>query len=781
MGEDKAAKEELVSASDTERNWPGVLIALLVICVVLSLILISTLVLTPGDREPRVTKTRIPQSANWRWRNNATWTPDNQIVFRNKLGGITVYNPETDSLAEIINSSPFRQLNAQDFLLSADSKFVIFISNIKQVYKYTKEATYHIYELSSKVRYPVSEKYIEAQSSAPYLQTLRFGPVGSAYAFVSRNHLFYCGSGKERQAVKLSVSDADWVYNGYPDWIYQSEIIKSDEAFWFSTDGNFLAFAVFNDTDVGRVPFTKYGDQDPYPKSIQVPYPRPGTPNPTVSLWVVSLQDGYNKTLVPKPKQLANDNSYLAGVRWTDDDELVTVWVNRRQNVTAYSLCNVAPGAFIECSVEAVIRVDGKPADLRPRLKEPITRELSELFAGVPSLYKSLFKDTQGWIYYEASPEHKPTQRHLYCVGDDINLTQFETCVTCPTLYGNSTVSDVAVMSNTSVDGNPSSYPVKSTDCLYTKTTFSPNKRYYMIECLGPDVPSVHVFDTSNDTKIRTLDSNAALRQKYNSYAIPQIKLFPVELEDGGHAQVKLQLPPGLREYEDMIFPLVLKVSGTPGEPSVSHIWSVDYSSYLASKHNYIIAEIDAGDDVGSKAALRLISVVEYLKDNLKFIDTKRIAVYGEGFGGYMAAMILSLDTEMFQCGISINGIFSWPHYNSVWTERWLHTANITDNYRGYEDADITKKVGNLKDKKFLLLDSTYDFEVHYQHAMLMVRALVQADLIFKHLSYPDEGHGLVDVQNHLHRMMDQFWTDCFGELDFEEWESGTNAFAFKS
>ncbi|KAF6198949.1 hypothetical protein GE061_006972 [Apolygus lucorum] len=735
--------EEMVSGSDSERNWPGVLIALLVIMLVLSLILISTLVLTPGERQPRVTKIRVPQNIQLKWQNNATWSPDNVIVFRNKLGGITIYDPEANSLNELINNSPFRQLNAQDFLFSTDLKFVVFISSIIPVFKHTSEAQYHIFEVSTKVRYPVSEKYIEAQSNAPFLQTLRFGPVGSAYAFVVHNHLYYCGSGKERQAVKLSEGDEDWVYNGYPDWIYQNEIYGNDEAFWFSTEGNFLAFARFNDSKVGRVSFTQYSIMDPYPNNLEVPYPKPGTPNPEVSLWVVSLQDGYNKTMVPKPKQLKNDNSYLVGVRWAADDELVTAWVNRRQNVTIYSICHVHPGSNLECSVEAVINSDSKPADLRPRLKEPITRELSDTFATFPTLFQSLFKNSDGWIYYEASPENKPTQRHLYRVDDNINLTQIEFCVTCPTLYGNSTVSDVAVTQNATSNDGYQTYPIKSTDCLFTKTTFSPNRKFYMIECLGPDVPSVHVFDTVNDTKIFTLDHNTALKAKYNTYATPQIRLFPVELENGAIAQVRLQLPPGLREYEDMIFPLILKVSGKPGDPSVSHKWSIDYSAYLASKMNFIIAEIDASNEVGGRAALEQLSVVEYLRDHLKFIDKSRIAVFGEGYGGYMTTMILALDTSIFQCGISINGIYSWPHYNSVWTERWLHTANVTDNYRGYEEADVTKKVGNLKTKKFLVLDSTHDFEVHYQHAMLVVKALVQEDIIFKHLSYPDEGHDL--------------------------------------
>jgi inactive dipeptidyl peptidase 10 len=39
-----------------------------------------------------------------------------------------------------------------------------------------------------------------------------------------------------------------------------------------------------------------------------------------------------------------------------------------------------------------------------------------------------------------------------------------------------------------------------------------------------------------------------------------QVRMFEVEVDGGYTAQVRLYLPPGLREYEEMQFPLVLHV-----------------------------------------------------------------------------------------------------------------------------------------------------------------------------------------------------------------------------
>jgi len=127
--------------------------------------------------------------------------------------------------------------------------------------------------------------------------------------------------------------------------------------------------------------------------------------------------------------------------------------------------------------------------------------------------------------------------------------------------------------------------------------------------------------------------------------------------------------------------------------------------------------------------------------------------VWGWSYGGFATAMILAQDEEVFRCGISVAPITSWIHYSehnqalnkkpeifnpffrvdSAFTERYMGLPNVTDNYRGYEESDITKRAGNLREKLFLLIHGTADDNVHYQQSMMLIQALTAEGVLFRH------------------------------------------------
>lgn len=78
-----------------------------------------------------------------------------------------------------------------------------------------------------------------------------------------------------------------------------------------------------------------------------------------------------------------------------------------------------------------------------------------------------------------------------------------------------------------------------------------PTSAIYRIGATYRDKPLEPIFFIQNNTR---------LRQRVAQIALPQVKTFPVMISGGYHAQVRLYLPPGLREDEITRYPLILHV-----------------------------------------------------------------------------------------------------------------------------------------------------------------------------------------------------------------------------
>lgn len=67
------------------------------------------------------------------------------------------------------------------------------------------------------------------------------------------------------------------IFNGVPDWLYETEILKTSHTVWFSRDGVYLMFLSFNDTGVGEYSYAWYNSKSAdaiYPEVRSFRYPR---------------------------------------------------------------------------------------------------------------------------------------------------------------------------------------------------------------------------------------------------------------------------------------------------------------------------------------------------------------------------------------------------------------------------------------------------------------------------------------------------------------------------
>ncbi|KAH8293230.1 hypothetical protein KR018_000532 [Drosophila ironensis] len=375
--------------------------------------------------------------------------------------------------------------------------------------------------------------------------------------------------------------------------------------------------------------------------------------------------------------------------------------------------------------------------------------------------------------------------------------------------------------------------PPPPSDCLYHVAQFphSLQARYVLVDCLGPVVPNSILYGLKSTSQtgggpkakrqsssqqeqpptesaeekpaespksqflelLVTVQNNTRLKEKMARTAMPQVKTFPVMISGGYHAQVRLYLPPVLREDEITRYPTILHVYSGPGSQLVTDRWHVDWNTYLAGSKDYIVVEIDGRGSAGQGYQLlhevykRLgsvevsdqLEVSEYLRDNLHFIDARRMGVWGWSYGGYTAALALAGQQSIFQCGISVSPVTNWKLYDSAYAERYLSFPNVTDNYKGYEESDLSKYVDNLRERQFLLVHGTADDNVHVQQSMVLARSLTSKGVLYKQQIYPDEGHSLSGVKRHLYRSMTAFFEDCFKKLIDQQQQNQSDSMDF--
>lgn len=177
-------------------------------------------------------------------------------------------------------------------------------------------------------------------------------------------------------------------------------------------------------------------------------------------------------------------------------------------------------------------------------------------------------------VYFMATPLLTPGQRHLYRLHLKLNNTHNTNriyvtstepeCLTCnnqPNSYQLQSMYYDNDIDKDSTNTTDPTVPYKiPNNCAYNKIYFSKSYSYYVQECLGPDSPSVYLVETSTNLKRLVLNDGNLLRNRLNQLALPQIRTFNVEIRHGFQAHVRLFLPPGMKEEEEIAFPLILEV-----------------------------------------------------------------------------------------------------------------------------------------------------------------------------------------------------------------------------
>lgn len=717
---------------------------------------------------------------------NGTWISDTEFFYRNEQGDALIFDVATKS-AEVILPSEFLIQDAPfNFELSADRKYFLVAHGYRKIFRHSFLAKYEIIDLET--RNSVSLENSEVGPDRSVHQLVVWAPEGNGFAYVHRNNIYYRPTAANIAEVQLTWSGIPQViYHGIPDWVYEEEVFSSNTALWFSPDSRKLAYATFDDnrTRIMSIPFYGLpGNPDyQYTHDLNIRYPKPGTPNPTVGLSVVDLEEAINGNLnrieLQPPQDLLQGEPILSAVTWATENNVSAVWMNRVQNIAKIVSCSARtslclellslrePSGWVDLFTPPLFSPDGTkmvlilPYDQGPR--NGAYRHVSlvqqsrnvALTSGKFTVTEILSWDrARNLIYYLATEETDPAALHLYSVSDNLETAPNKPlCISCGV--------------RTAVD---------DTQCSYVRSSFSWNSSYYTLTCLGPWIPEIAVFNRDH-LRVIVLESNNEIRKLLQRATLPTTKRLEVSVPGDFKAQVQLWLPPDIDTSGKTKYPLFINVYGGPDSYRITKQFTVDWSTYLTVNKSIIYAVIDGrgsglkGNNMlfsiyrhlGSPEIDDQVNVTRFLQENLKYIDSKRTAIWGWSYGGYATGMALAKDKQnVFKCGISVAPVSDWIYYDTIYTERYMGLPSLRDNLEGYMNSALTRIASDIRNKQYLLVHGTLDDNVHYQQSMMLAKALEHNDVLFQQMSYPDEEHGLTGVRPHLYHTLGNFIDNCF-------------------
>ena len=615
----------------------------------------------------------------------------------------------------------------QDSILGVQTtgRYRLESENQEAIFRHSSVADYYIIDTMRHTRKQLGEGKVRDAVMSPN---------GRYVAFAKDNNLYIhkLDFGTE---VAVTKDENTEVINGIADWLYEEEFATTALFAW-SPDSKMLAFVRLDETEVPTFSWDVYSDTQ-YPKAESLRYPKAGCENAKVSVCVYDVATKGIQRL-----QVESGDVYLPRLRWTDENTLLVLRVNRDQTKMEVLSCNAKSTVchplyaeeskkyFVDYSLfdEWQWLSDGKFIVLSEKngwrqaylySSQGVEQKvLTPEGIDVTAVY-GVNEKTQT-LYYQAAPQ--PSTRHIYA----LNLKKGE------------------ISQLTKEEGMWSArFNSEATKAVFCYQSFETPNTYYLY----------------SKNKLELLEDNAEVKAAWQANGLPE----PEMMQINGLEAMLLRSP-----VTGNPSPLILMHYSGPASQRVLNRWRKRFE-YALVELGYAVLIVDTrgGDckgrawrnetymSLGQKEAEDLIMAANEMakRDD---IDGERMAIIGWSYGGYQTLYTMSQKNHPFKAGIAIAPVTDWKLYDSAYTERYMRRPQV--NPRGYEEASLLNKAADISGS-VLIIHGTGDDNVHVQHTMQYINALVEADKQFEMQLYPDDNHHLRQGNNakHMHNRILNF------------------------
>jgi len=626
------------------------------------------------------------------------------------------------------------------YSFSSDEQKVLFSTETEPIYRRSSKAEFYIYDIPSK-------KLTKLSNGGKQLYAT-FSPDAKRVAFARENNMFVVDLSNMQETQITTDGKFNSIINGYADWVYEEEFSFA-QGFHWSPDGKKIAFYTFDESQVPEYNLQMWGEL--YPQDYRFKYPKAGEANSAVKVSVYDVASGNTVKM-----DTGNEpDIYIPRIKWTDDPNLLSIQkMNRLQNTLEILHANATSGkanvvlketdkAYIDITDDLSYLEDGKSFihsseqdgfnhlylyNMNGKLVRQITKgnwDVSE-FIG--------YDEKSDRLYY-MSTEVSPLDRHLYSISSKGKNKK------------------------------------RLTEKAGThRADMSNDFKYYLDYYSAANTPPTVSLHTAKDGKlIKVLEDNQKLQNTLAQYDVAKQEFFTMNTADGTKLNGWMIKPTDFDPNKK--YPVLMFVYGGPGSQTVTNSWGgSNYLWYqvLADKGLIVMSVDNRGTgargaefkkatyaNLGKYEIEDQIEAARWL-GNQPYIDKDRIGIWGHSFGGYMTLLGLTKGNGIFRAGISVAPVTNWRFYDSIYTERYLKTPQ--ENASGYDQNSPLSFADKLQGD-LLLIHGTGDDNVHFQNAVAMQDALIDANKQFESFYYPNRNHGIYGGNTYIHRftMMTDF------------------------
>ncbi|NPD46829.1 MULTISPECIES: S9 family peptidase [unclassified Lentimicrobium] len=643
----------------------------------------------------------------------------------------------------IINDSVTLKYDSYEF--SPKEDLVLLSTETEAIYRHSSKSNFYIYSIEDKSLTLLSDNGKQRLAS--------FSPDATKIAFVRENNLFIVNLADMSEKQITTDGKFESIINGTTDWVYEEEFAFTKAFFW-SPNGDYIAYYKFDESKVKEFWMTYYGEL--YPKHEKYKYPKAGEDNSVVSIHTYQLSTGETKTM-----NIGEETDiYIPRMKWThESDKLVIFWMNRLQNNLKFLLTNPTTGEHTEIyneTNEYYIEITDNFHILANKKGENAGFILTSELDGFNHVY---YYNMEGKLQKQLTSGNWDVD-HIIGYDSKEKVVYYQAAKSAP--YNREVF-------GVNLKGKENPIEVKEG---WNSVTFSANYKYYNATWSDANTPPVYSLKSIKGETIKVLQDNQALKDRIAEYNYQKKTFYDITTSEDVKLSTWQILPPNFDESKQ--YPVLFTIYGGPGSQTVKNSWGYRdaWYQYFAQQGIIVVSVDNRGtgfkgeafkkvtyQELGKYETIDQIEAAQYF-ESLPYVAKDKIGIFGWSYGGYMSTLCMTKGAEHFNTGIAVAPVTNWRYYDNIYTERYMRTPQT--NAAGYDDNSPINHVEKLKGN-YMLIHGMADDNVHPHNAYDLITALVAADKEFELMLYPNSNHGIYTGKNttiHLYKKMTKFYLE---------------------